>query len=112
MKNKINLFDCDIEFVENRLGNNTIEYVQESLKDIKRWNNSHAPFDVCDMNGCIGETFLFQKDGKLFARGKKYSQLFRDPNDLYFYLKKDKRIKNITLVFNPNDLKPFKIDEK
>ncbi len=94
-------FNCEVTFEENSLSRNILKQLEEKFEDIKNWEDCHSNFDCIDSNGAIADVYLFQKDNKLFVRGQKFSRVLRNPENVYEFLTRNKRIKKITLVYRP-----------
>ena len=101
MKNEIkeNYFDCEVTFVHDELSRSTLEQLKDKFKDIKEYEKCHTNFDCKDKNGEIADVCLFHKNNKLFARGKKNTKYYRNPENVYSFLNRDRRVKKIVLVY-------------
>ncbi len=94
----IRQFDSVIRVKPYKLTRQTRAEIDAKLADLAQYENAHTDFDIHDLNGEVASVYLFQKGGKLYARGANHTQVFRNPLDLYKFLPRSKRIHNITLI--------------
>lgn len=92
-------FNAEITFQSNPLAWNSLERIKSNLEDIRNYENSHSSFDIIDPQGQVAAIYLFQKNGQLFARGEKYTKVLRNPENVYEFLRRDKKVKKIILVY-------------
>ncbi len=92
-------FNCEVSFAINNLSRSTFEQLEQKFKDILDWEDCHSNFDCVDPFGNVADVYLFQRQGNLYVRGKKYTSVLRNPENVYEFLTRDKRIKKITLVY-------------
>jgi len=91
-------FGCKITIKPYRLTRQTRADIERSLKDIADYPGAHTHFDVCDRNGEVAAVYLFLKDGQLHARGDRYTSVLRDPADVWRFLQRSKRVREITFI--------------
>lgn len=95
------IFECDITFQNHGLAfrSSTMENIRRDLADLEKYPGAHAPFDAIDPQGEVAQVYLFQKNGRLFARGAKHTTVLRNPENLYEFLERSRRVKKITLAY-------------
>jgi len=91
-------FESHIAIEPYKLTQQTREQIEQKLNDIAEYEGAHTDFDIHDPNGEVAAVYLFQKGGKLYARGDRNTRVLRNPANLEQFLQRNKRLHDITLI--------------
>jgi len=103
MINSENKYGAEITYKQKGLAQKhlTINKIKEKFKDLEDCSEfkSYDSFDCIDPNGEIARVYLFLKDGNLWVNGAYRTKVFRNPDNLYCFLNRSKRVRKITLAY-------------